>query len=264
MSIDQWPEDTCPSSPPVEVMKEQLSKPVVVAVAAVGSSILHIEDYSSLEKVLRVTAYVLRPFKRFKEGKIADIGVNSEESRILAPVSITEIEEAKKYWIRYTQQNLLSEEMKRIRNGEQSSMWQLGPVIGSDGILRSEGRTLRAEEGEALVLLPSRSKFGDLLIMKCHQEVFHGGVELTLTKLRNQYWIIKGRPQVKRVLADCRICRRFKASPYRQIESPLPAFRLTEESVFSTSGADFAGPLYAKEGKAYILLITCAKQERCS
>ena len=46
-----------------------------------------------------------------------------------------------------------------------------------------------------------------LLILRSHVEAKHGGVEITLSRLRSRYWVVRGRQVVKRVLYRCVICR---------------------------------------------------------
>ena len=53
----------------------------------------------------------------------------------------------------------------------------------------------------------SDSYFTKLLIWECHENVHHFGVESTLNKLRQNYWIIKGRKTVKKVISKCIICK---------------------------------------------------------
>ena len=50
-----------------------------------------------------------------------------------------------------------------------------------------------------------------LIISDAHQRTVHGGVQLTLATLRRQYWIVKGRAEVKRVIRACITCTRHAA-----------------------------------------------------
>ncbi|GBM03662.1 hypothetical protein AVEN_134896-1 [Araneus ventricosus] len=88
----------------------------------------------------------------------------------------------------------------------------------------------------------------------------HLGVDGTLTQLREQFWIIKGRQFVKNVLNDCIICRRYKVKTGTQVVAPLPPDRIQEHSPFDVSGVDFAGPFYVNDSntKCYLIIFTCA------
>ena len=91
----------------------------------------------------------------------------------------------------------------------------------------------------------------------------HGGVKTTLTELRSQFWILKGRSVVKSILRRCTVCRRFEGKPYAvPPPPPLPPFRLEEAPPFTHTGVDFAGPLYVRQSdgtssKVWICLYTC-------
>ena len=103
--------------------------------------------------------------------------------------------------------------------------------------------------------------------MQSHENVNHNGVGETLTEIRSQIWIIKGRQAVKDVLSKCVTCKKLQGRTYSSPPTPpLLAFRVSEEMAFSKLGVDFAGPLYVKNiysskgemHKCYIALFTCA------
>ena len=85
----------------------------------------------------------------------------------------------------------------------------------------------------------------------------------TLAELRSRFWIPNGRQEVKKVIRSCYQCRRYSVQPFKQPSTaPVPKFRTTPGYAFQTTGVDFAGPIYYKDGKiqgkAYITLFICA------
>ena len=83
-----------------------------------------------------------------------------------------------------------------------------------------------------------------------------------MTELRSQFWIIKGRNIVKKVIHQCCVCRRHEGKPYSAPRPPpLPIFRVEEAPPFTFTGVDFAGPLYVRNEdgmrKVWICLYTC-------
>ena len=84
-----------------------------------------------------------------------------------------------------------------------------------------------------------------------------------MTKLRSQFWIVKGRNFVKQILAKCYVCKKYKGRPYTApLPPPLPSFRVQESPPFMYTGVDFAGPLYIKAArsspcKVWLCLFTC-------
>ena len=80
-----------------------------------------------------------------------------------------------------------------------------------------------------------------------------------MSNLRERFWIISLRKICKQIISECVVCQRHKAK-YMQCESPpLPLDRVRDSVVFETTGVDYAGLLYTREGtKAWICLFTCA------
>ena len=69
------------------------------------------------------------------------------------------------------------------------------------GILRCKGRIGNANlpsETANPVLLPTHHHLTNLLIKEVHARMMHGGVVSTLTAIRYNYWIPRGREVVKR------------------------------------------------------------------
>ena len=64
---------------------------------------------------------------------------------------------------------------------------------------------------------------------------------------------------MRKLLIKCRICKRFGSRPFTGPPSPqLPNFSVQESPPFSTTGVDYAGPLYVRGGsKVWISLFTC-------
>jgi hypothetical protein len=102
------------------------------------------------------------------------------------------------------------------------------------------------------------------LVEREHIATLHGGTSLTMTKVRQRYWIPRLRSLVKRVRRDCCGCRRNLAKPYADPPpSALPTTRTTGDTPYSVVGVDFAGPIRYRsskkqEGKAYLALFACS------
>ena len=108
-----------------------------------------------------------------------------------------------------------------------------------------------------------------LIVEDCHRVVLHRGQKQTLTELRVQYWIIRGKSFVKKVLLNCIICKRCNGRPYAYPKiPPLPRERVEGEIPFKATGGDHLGPVHIKNvfesneeadlHKSFITLYTCA------
>lgn len=109
------------------------------------------------------------------------------------------------------------------------------------------------------ILLPSNHRMVVKLISEKHSFHFHAGINALVSILRQNFWILKCRNTVKKIVSRCIVCKRHKVKPLQTPPPPLPLERVNDSKAFETTGVDIAGPLYLKEGiKAYIVLFTCA------
>ena len=91
-----------------------------------------------------------------------------------------------------------------------------------------------------------------------HLRMKHAGVNVVLTKLRNQYWLIGDRRICKQMKKECVSCQHVDAPAGSQTMSPLPAMRVTQSPPLSVTGLDHGGPLYCGDYRFYTILFTCA------
>ena len=215
------------------------------------SSLLSCEKFSTISKLLRVTAYVMRAVRRFKKSK-------DDFPTDLTP---QELAHAEKLWITSAQCQLVSE--KNFK--EQQRQFNL--FADEKGVWRCRGRLSNMEAPFAVkhpVLLPRNHPLSTLIVRGAHERVHHNGVKETLTEVRRRFWIPKGRSLVRYLIHHCVLCKRFEGGPFKSPPPPpLPVFRVKEDPAFSYTGVDFAGPLTirtdgeTKSRKVWICLFTC-------
>ena len=60
-------------------------------------------------------------------------------------------------------------------------------------------------------------------------KVKHNGVRDTLTTLRENYWVLRGREAAKRIIKECVICRKFEGVPFKpQCIPDLPGMHMSD------------------------------------
>ena len=197
------------------------------------SEVIQADRFSSISKLIRVTALVLKFIKRIKRSP-----------RILPDITVEETNVVKNLWYKHVQTKLEESE-------KSSSTWeQLGVFKDEDGVLRCKGRIHNSSlpySAKFPVLLPRKQHFTKLVIKQSHENVNHNGVGETLAEIRAQFWIIKGRQAVKDMLSKCVTCKKIQGRAYSSPPTPpLPSFRVSDDLAFSKVGVDFAGPLYVK------------------
>ena len=214
-------------------------------------NVLKISDYSSLLKLLRVTAYLLRFVNN----------VRNPATRTVGALSTQETNNALSVWIYDYQQTCFHQEYKQLR--------QLRLFLDAKGYIRCGGRIHNAPLSELTkfpFLLPSKHPLTKLIINMIHINQLHGGVNGVITAARQRYWIPSIRRVVRSLLKKCVTCKRVLGRPYSVPDTPpLPKSRMLCSKPFSVTGVDFTGALFVRssggergEQKVYICLFTCA------
>ena len=115
------------------------------------------------------------------------------------------------------------------------------------------------------VILPKKHHISRLVIAHIHNQGHHNfGVNFTLAELRQKYWIVNGREEIKQWERECNACKLGRKRRGQQIMAPIPKARLgTSLRCFAHCGVDFAGPFVVKltrkaTAKRYLCLFTCA------
>lgn len=218
---------------------------------------IDIDKYSCLEKLLRLTAWVKRFIHNSKPGSV----------KLRGPICASELQEALNSWIKALQLVHFGKEIQQLLSlhviHKSSRIYNLNCKLNEDNFLCLQGRLQFFSDDDRAkhpLLLPANDKFVKLLILDAHIKMGHLGVDATLTHLREQYWILKGRQFVKKILSNCLVCRRFTVKAGIQVVAPLPPDRVQEHPPFDVSGVDFAGPFFTNDSntKSYLLIFTCA------
>ena len=175
-SKDMWPSHKTEPEPPAECLHEIKSSTLtnLTAIEASAAAIIDCKKYSSLQQLLRITAYV----KRF----VHNI---SQKERITGPLSTNKIQEAEILWIKETQGHLKVDELEK----------QLGLSKDEKGIIRSRGRLSDSQasyDTKFPVLLSRNHHVTSLIIRYCHERVMHNCLKETLTEVRSKYWTQRG------------------------------------------------------------------------
>ena len=96
------------------------------------------------------------------------------------------------------------------------------------------------------IILPKGHGFISSLILKIHLDNQHSPVDWTHFYLRQQYWIMSSRLQIKGVLRKCLECQKSNARRGQQIMAPLPTIRLKYSPPFTKVGVDYTAKFQVK------------------
>jgi hypothetical protein len=236
----------------------------VVAVAITSEKMLppdFLTQFSSLRKLQRVLSYCLR----FAENCRKPITKHTN------PLKVSELERSILIILKNVQHQAFSTEIKELEGGRQvskkSRLISLNPFLDDSGLIRVGGRLRNSgahSDVKHPIVLP-KCKITELIIQSEHISLLHAGPQATLASLRQRYWPISGRSVVRRIIHNCLKCFRANPTTSSQLMGDLPKDRVQPARPFLSSGVDFGGPVYLKEGrgrgkrtvKGYIALFVC-------
>ena len=143
------------------------------------------KKYSSLLRLLRITAWLLRFVQKARKQKTQT-----------GELKAIEIKEAKTLWIKFIQKTYFPEAFNSTNGTVSKKDYKspLGIQVHEDGLLHCHGRMIHAElppDAVYPISLPKRSHFTSLLIKEYHQKLFHSSVSHSLAQLRNEYLILR-------------------------------------------------------------------------
>ncbi|XP_064465356.1 uncharacterized protein LOC135376833, partial [Ornithodoros turicata] len=187
-----WPDITSRSPSCLDSVEDERRTETVTMTNAGESPIPALFDlsrHSNYQRALRITAWITRFIRNCRS-----------TSKIGGSLSATEIGEAEDFWTRHVQTEAFPEEITALKEkgaiSNTSKIAQWRPFLDDNGILRLTGRLQYSNHTEGVkhpILLPKQHAFVALLADNAHRRMLHGGVQSSLTALRERWWIIKAR-----------------------------------------------------------------------
>ena len=254
---NKWPEQKIPYSPSEK--EDEVSDICSVAVENPPEPLIDVHRFSSLSRLIGTTKRILNFKLKWKCKRTNTIFRSVTDSDVY------------KFWIKETQNQYFNLEMTYLLNPNSAStvpkrVKSLRLFLAEE-LIRCQGRIDHANlpyNTKYPILLSSKSWFTKLLILSIHEDISHAGVQDVLCKVREQYWIIKGRQTIKKALSSCMICKKSEGAAFKLPPSPpLPKFRVEDLRPFEVCGVDYTGAILIKNcndeiEKHYIALFTCA------
>ena len=201
------------------------------------------DKFSSYQKLLRVTAYVLRLLPSHESYRNAD-------GSIADPVELDEAERHLQYLVQGESFNTERKDLLDNKSVKKSShIAQFTPFIGPHGLIRSSGRLRRLVEIDFdtrhPIVLDARHTFVKLFLRHTHLKNHHQGIDYLRSKVQERYAILKLRSTLRSIKSNCVLCRKFRAATIQPIMADLPKKRLAYQSPpFTNTGVDYFGPFY--------------------
>lgn len=205
-----------------------------------------LSKFSSINKLVRVTAYVLRFIKNWNNKKFG-------RSLEIGTLTSRELQVSQTLILRHVQFYSFPIEITALSSGKNlpsnSKLLSLRPFLGSNGLLRVGGRLENANIGydqKHQILLPKSHHVTRMIITDHHLRNLHAGPSSTLSSIQQEFWIVNARDTVRYCLKRCVICTRHRATTLKQVMADLPLHRVSPSRPFTKVGIDYAGPFIIK------------------
>ena len=238
-------------------------------------AVLDLKKFSTLGRLVRTTAWMLRFIFR---------GRQLPEPKKETYLTCMDTTRTRWMWVREVQRKefpglrhfleswkLRGEKEKEKVPSEYIRKWlqfakQLNLTLDENGVICCVGRFEHSDlpkQTKCPQLLPRGSWLTRLIVEDCHRRLLHAGLEQTLAMVRKQYWIPRGRVEVRWILHECQVCRAVEGGPYRLPKMPSwPRERVSQSNPFTFVGVDYFGPVlvFSRDGvvqKIWVVLFTC-------
>lgn len=275
----QWPESIITINETDSEVKQEMKK--VFIVRKPSDFLIFIESRFSRFKILVNTVAYVRRFIN-----------NCLKTRFTSqhgPLSLQETDDAQTVIIQTLQLELFPEEyqillkqreMSRQNTDDRhpgesfptlprsSSLLKLAPYLDESGLIRVGGRihaspALTSNQKHP-VIIPN-CQFAVILIRELHVKHLHPGPLSTLAIVRENYFPIRAKDMIRKVIHQCLTCYRIKPISSLQFMGDLPAARVTMTAPFTCTALDYAGfyniraSLTKKSSstKAYVAVFKC-------
>ncbi|GBM39184.1 hypothetical protein AVEN_208358-1 [Araneus ventricosus] len=241
MPIEDWP--VSETIPDFDVVNSEKRKSIVSVTNTTTEQLEYFSKVSSFRKMTRITAWIFRFYKNAKTQK---------KERKGGTLDLEEVEAAEKFILKQVQSQCFSGNEKL----------NLQTFLDSDGLLRVKTKISQRSDLPTFrfpILLPSKYDVIGKLIFEKHVELSHAEIQILMSSLRENYWILKSRKTIRQVIRTCAICQRFSSRPLEVVSALLLEDRVRDAYVFEVVGVDLCGPLYLKnKTKCWAVLFTCA------
>ncbi|XP_057333725.1 uncharacterized protein LOC130672928 [Microplitis mediator] len=221
-----------------------------------------LEKYSSMSKLQRVVAYVIRFIHNTR----------TKSPRKGSFLGVIELSEAHALIMKLTQFSAFGKEINCLKRKdgipESGKLIPLTPYLDEVGILRVGGRLNHAsipEDQRHPILLPAQHHITRLIIREEHVRLLHAGPQATLYSVRQTYWPLDARNVTRKIIHSCISCFRVKPRLADHSTGCLPKYRVSHSRPFLRTGVDYCGPLFIKEKrfrnrnkiKVYVAIYVC-------
>lgn len=191
----EWPADKRLESTPETKAEAKEVREIFAAATTEQDVFDHLLDKHPLPKLLRIGAWINRFISNCKRQR---------RDREVGPIKTKEIKQQRLWWILRAQKQAIADPHF------QADQLQLNLQPNNDKVLECRGRII----GEYPIYLPDTHPFTSKVVFHAHLTTIHGGIGITMAKVRERYWVPRLRRLTKKITRSCHGCKRFRAKAY--------------------------------------------------
>ena len=158
------------------------------------------------------------------------------QPKLCDPITSGEFTNARRCLVKGIQYSTYHYELAYLLKGQSKCpplVRQLRLYLDDKQLIRCGGRIHNAPATKLTkfpYLLPSDSLLTNMIVMDTHNKLHHGGVSITVTAIREVYWIPSIRQYVRKLLRRCVTCNKLVGKPYRAPD-PLHFLRYVSQNL---------------------------------
>ena len=205
--------------------------------------------HSSWQKVLRVTAYMVRFVATTTKNNVKIAILTDFVSPQKRPqfLTVSELRAAQLLWIKISQKTKFHEQLDKEGNPKRNSkLEQINAFRDKSGLLRANTRLTQSETLPYVtthpLILPKHCQIVEKIVLAYHEANLHLAHSSCLYHLSRAYKICGGKSELNRILHKCTRRNCLAPIPLKQTLSPLPPSRLDEATPWKFASTDFFGP----------------------
>ena len=217
---------------PVTQAELSNTDPEVNSHTAVDASVSHVADIAPENDPINCLMHHHSSWYRMKSAlaswiKFVDFYMGGHVAHNL---TVADISNAGKVFVRHNHKTIYGNEYGRLLSAmpvwNSSPLRNMYPYIDNDRLIRVGGRLRESELKCKHPYIISGDHVIAAAIVRDVHGMAHIGVEGVMCRIRREFWLIKGRRLVKRLIRNCVICKRLYAKPNIQLMADLPAARV--------------------------------------
>ena len=215
----QWPPDIETKTTPESQEEAKVIREVLGVAQGQTDMLDTLPAKSTLWRTLRVFAWM---------GRFIHNARSAKSDRNKGPLTTEEINGQRLLWLKKVQENFKGDERF------EEHRLQLNLQENESG-LECTGRI----QGVYPIYVPDSHQFALKLVGEEHKTTLHGGVGLTMAKIRERYWIPRLRRLARKVIKSCNGRKRFHFTAFTSpAPGQLPRDRTEGQNAFQVIGVD--------------------------